>query len=381
MSTPLWVTRRGNQSRASRVQQRRRRARAAVVLARVLALAAVAFSPAAPVVAASAGRVANGLPAPFETLVALILMTVAVVTVVELAAAAASRLTRQLDGRRADPSPGDAESEPWLPGATRPAVLGLAVLLSGAIVLGAAATVGPWWWLVSAAALATGALGAIHLSPALVAAVLGARPLGDPATAARLSALSRAAGVPIAAIDEVASGERPEPTAFVAGLGRHRRIFLSSVIVREWQPGEIDVVVAHELGHHRRGDLWRSLLVDTAVIGGGLAVAAIAASAGVVSAPSAGVVALPGIAWVAGSFWVVSAPLRHAQSRHQERQADAFALRLTGQVEAFTSVIRRLGKIHVADEQPTPLARWMTSRHPTVSERLRAADRFRQSRS
>jgi Zn-dependent protease with chaperone function len=98
--------------------------------------------------------------------------------------------------------------------------------------------------------------------------------------------------------------------------------------------------------------------------------AAITAAAGSASE----LAALPLIALIAGGIWLLSAPLRHALSRWQERRADRFALGLTGQADAFQAAIRRLAARHLAEENPSLLTRWWFHRHPPAAERLRLAE-------
>jgi STE24 endopeptidase len=81
---------------------------------------------------------------------------------------------------------------------------------------------------------------------------------------------------------------------------------------------------------------------------------------------------------VTSVVWLASAPIRHAQSRRQERQADAFALTVTGRADAFQAAIRRLAARHLAEERPSRLARWFYHRHPSAAERLRLAERFQR---
>ncbi len=55
-------------------------------------------------------------------------------------------------------------------------------------------------------------------------------------------------------------------TALVAGTGQSRRVFIASDVLRDWSDEEIAVVVAHEFGHHVHHDLWWTLAVDSAVV-------------------------------------------------------------------------------------------------------------------
>jgi STE24 endopeptidase len=151
--------------------------------------------------------------------------------------------------------------------------------------------------------------------------------------------------------------------------------------MRDWRDEEIAVVVAHELAHHAHHDLWKSWVLDAAVI-----VCATAAADALVSfaAPARGLTgpaepaAVPLVALAAVGVWSLASPLRLALSRRHERRADTFALEMTGDASAFRAAVRRLAASHQAEERPSRLTRWFFLRHPPVAARLAAADRFEQ---
>src|SRR5690348_5533503 len=53
--------------------------------------------------------------------------------------------------------------------------------------------------------------------------------------------------------------------AFVTGLGNTRRVVLGDTLTQHYTPDEIEVVMAHELGHHVHGDIWRGTALDSIV--------------------------------------------------------------------------------------------------------------------
>ena len=123
----------------------------------------------------------------------------------------------------------------------------------------------------------------------------------------------------------------------VSGAGASRRIYLSSGLLRDWSDDELAVVVAHELAHEKYRDVWWTVAADAAVILAALGAAALmpALALGAPGRGAAELARLPIIAIVGGAVWLVATPLRHAQSRSQERRADIFALALTGEAAAF----------------------------------------------
>jgi Zn-dependent protease with chaperone function len=225
----------------------------------------------------------------------------------------------------------------------------------------------------------------MHAGPGVLARVSGARPLTRPALVERLGALSRQIRVPIQSIDELPAGAAATATALVAGGGSSRRVFIAAELVQDWSDDEVAFVVAHEFAHHAHHDLWLTLVLDAAVLATGFWAAgliALGASAPPSSwlAPIGDLAALPFVALVVAAVWVLTAPLRHAVSRYQERRADAFALRTTGSADAFRTALRRLASQHLAEERPSRLTQWLYHRHPSVAERLATADAF-QGRS
>jgi STE24 endopeptidase len=67
--------------------------------------------------------------------------------------------------------------------------------------------------------------------------------------------------------------------------------------------------------------------------------------------------------------------LLNALSRFNERQADRYALRVTGRREAFVSAMRRLGAQNLSEPRPSRLALWLFHTHPPIEDRTEAARR------
>ena len=371
-----------NESRAARHQRFRRRALAVRLGAGIATLAALAWTPAGPALAGWSVRTAGGA-APF---------------LFGLVAAAGWELA-MLAARVAAPGPRDPDRDRSRARASGPgsaaasigpdliavALVALAASAAAFAVLGVQWAAGGLWWLVAASAATVIETAVLFATPAVLARMSGARPLARPALVERLGELARRVHVPIADIEEVPAGAALTSTAFVAGSGEARRIFISSDLLRDWHDEEIAVVVAHEMAHHAHHDLWRTLALDAAILAAAFGAAAAwgplpaVADAAAID-PRARLAALPGIALIVALVWTLATPLRLALSRRQERHADAFALRMTGSVGEFRAAIRRLAVEHLAEERPHRLTRWWYHRHPTVAERLQAADDFASGR-
>jgi STE24 endopeptidase len=372
-----------NEAKATLYQRARRRTDAVRVVCGVSALAVVAVTPASGWLAAWAADVGAGLSGALRNAIALAAFSAAIVLVWQLGALPCA-LYRALRVDNRFLGTGRSVEEVLVEAAQSTAALVPVVLAAGGLVRLAASAAGPGWWAAAGGLLALAGGAALHGAPLLLARLAGARPLDRPALAERLSELARRAYVPVARIDQWRSPSGTGATALVAGVGRTRRVFVSADLLRDWSDDEIAVVVAHELAHHAYRDLWRTLALDAGVLAAGLASAdvvlrLVAASLGFTGPGD--LAALPLIALVAGVVWLAATPLRHAESRRQERRADLFALVTTGAAGAFGAVIRRLGERHLAESHPSPLAEWLYGRHPSVADRLAVAEGYARIRA
>ena len=84
------------------------------------------------------------------------------------------------------------------------------------------------------------------------------------------------------------------------------------------------------------------------------------------------IAALPLLAVWLGVYSLVTAPLTNIVSRSHERAADRFAIRMTGNAEAFGNALRKLATINLADVSPHPVVEFLFHSHPSIEKRLRA---------
>lgn len=372
-----------NETHATRYQRLKRRAQVIAALSGGAMLGVIALTPLARFLADAAAQPAIGLLPPADRLVSLAVFLGFVVVLWQVAALPALLYL----GLRVDRRYGRAavSVEDVLIAQVQTLILVLpSALVAGLTIHGAAWLAGPWWWVVAGMMLAGVLLAALQIAPRVLARFAGARPLDRDDLLERLASLARRAGVPIEDVYVLPAGTSSGATALVSGVGGHRTIFISSELIRHWSDDEIAVVLAHELGHHAHGDLWRTLGLDAGVLSGGLLLAQIALWIGGPALSlngAADLAALPCIALVTAVAWSAVTPVRHALSRRQERRADAFALALTGGADAFDAAIRRLASRHLAEERPSPLARWLFHAHPTVAERLDYTRAYRELRA
>ncbi len=270
----------------------------------------------------------------------------------------------------------------WLSDQAKGVVLGTGLAIIGASVV--FYTLREWpdqWWLLSAATFAVAMIGLARLAPVVLLPIFYRfKPLDRPALVDRLLGLARTASTDVVGVFEwVLSGHTKKANAALAGLGRTRRILLSDTLLADYSEDEIEVILAHELAHHVHRDLWRGIAVQAMVLASGFFLADVvlrrlADPIGLrgLSDPAA----LPLLMLVGGVWSCLMMPLVNAQSRAQERAADRYALTTTRNVDAFVTAMKRLSQQNLAEEDPSPLVRWLFCSHPPIQERIEAARAF-----
>ena len=130
-----------------------------------------------------------------------------------------------------------------------------------AIVLGAALNVGlfwiiwhtgHYWWLIAAAAFFVVSIVLGQLAPVLILPLFyKIERIENAELDARMKRLADGTGLTIEGVYRLGlSADTQKANAMLAGLGRTRRVLMGDTLLEKFTPDEIDVIFAHEIGHH-----------------------------------------------------------------------------------------------------------------------------------
>ncbi len=162
--------------------------------------------------------------------------------------------------------------------------------------------------------------------------------------------------------------------AMVMGLGSTRRIVIGDTLLNHYTPDEIEVVVAHELGHQVHGDIPKLIAVQSVVMLGGFYIVNLILSATLRAVPQyhglADPATMPLIAATLGVFGLVILPLTNGYSRWVEHQADVYALETTRKSGPFISAMTRLANQNLSEVEPSPIIEFLLYNHPSIGRRL-----------
>ena len=271
----------------------------------------------------------------------------------------------------------------WIRDAAKSLGIGLGFSLIIVEVLYGLLAVAPdrWWLYAWVLGLAVGLVLA-WLGPVVIAPLFYKfEPLADATLAARFAALADRAGAKVVGVFRmVASPKTTRAIGGLAGIGNTRRIILSDTLLNRYTPDEVESVIAHELGHHVHRDVARLAVAGAVTSLLGLSAVDRILRAAVLPLNLSGIAdigGLPLIGLTVATVSTVLAPVLNALSRRWEANADAFALRMTGNPEAFRSAMVKIHDQNLGVADPHPVRELLFHDHPSGLRRVELALRWR----
>lgn len=239
--------------------------------------------------------------------------------------------------------------------------------------------VGSAWWIWGFALVFGFQLLMLVLYPKLILPLFNKlTPLPEGDLRARLMSLADRTGFRAKTIEVIDGSKRSaHSNAYFTGFGRFRRIVLFDTLIAQLAPDELEAVLAHEIGHYRRGHIPKMLAMSAAMMLGGFALIAWLAEQpwfnlafGFPPGELAPAFLLFGLLSGLVTFWF--SPLGNLLSRKYEYEADAFAREAMGGPAAMVGALRKLAQKNLTNLTPH---RWYSAffySHPTLVERERA---------
>jgi len=269
--------------------------------------------------------------------------------------------------------------------------LALGTLLGGAL-LGAILFffewAGPLAWLWCWALTTVFMLVAQFVAPTWIMPLFNTfSPLGDGELKTALVDYARSVRFPFSEIFVVDGSRRSaKANAFFTGFGSRKRIGLFDTLVEQQTTSELVSVVAHEVGHYKRGHLLKDLLLRLAHSAALFWLLSLFLNRqGMFDAFG---VADPSVHAGLVLFGLLFTPIElvlslvvNRFSRRYEFEADAFAVETTGQALPLISALKKLSADSLSNLTPHPLHVLLHYSHPPVLDRvaaLRALDPSRQ---
>ena len=258
-------------------------------------------------------------------------------------------------------------------------VIGLPV---AALILWIMGSAGHTWWAWAWAAWMGFNVLALVLYPTLIAPLFNRfEPLEDATLKERVQALMARSGFAAKGLFVMDGSRRSaHANAYFTGFGAAKRVVFFDTLLAKLRPGEVEAVLAHELGHFRHRHVLKRLVTLFAISLAGFALLGWLASRtwfytglGVVPSTSAPNDAVALVLFMLASpvFGFFLSPLFAGVSRRHEFEADAYACRQADGRDLAAALLK-LHEDNAATLTPDPLYVRFYYSHPPATERLAA---------
>ena len=259
------------------------------------------------------------------------------------------------------------------------AAIGLPI---GALMLWIMGSAGHWWWLWAWGAWMVVNLAALVLYPTVIAPFFNKfEPLADGSLKERVQALMARSGFSAKGLFVMDGSKRSaHANAYFTGFGAAKRVVFFDTLLQKLLPGEVEAVLAHELGHFRHKHVTKRIITLFAFSLAGFALlgwltdqswfyTALGVEPSVRAANDA--LALILFMLVVPVFTFFISPLFAHVSRRHEFEADAYACSHADGRDLAAALLK-LHEDNASTLTPDPLFVRFYYSHPPAGERLAA---------
>jgi len=250
----------------------------------------------------------------------------------------------------------------------------VSVMASIVLLVGFAVKFPRRWWLAAGPTIV--AIAALFAFASGWLAAVGTHPLGDPvlrADAARLARVEHVGGTPVR-VEDVSSWTS-QANAFTVGFGPSTHVVIwDTLLDGRFSRGEIDAVIAHELGHVRSRHIVKTIGWSALIVLPTLWLLALATRRrGGLADPAN----LPYAFLVLALLALVTAPVQNAVSRRYEAEADWRSLNATHDPASTEKLFESFESTSLEDPDPGVLDYLWLENHPTLMQRIAMARAWR----
>lgn len=234
------------------------------------------------------------------------------------------------------------------------------------------------WWIWVWGFMALFSLFIMYLSPYLIEPLFNKfEPVTEPGLEDEIRLMMEKAGLKAGRVTQMDASRRSgHSNAYFTGIGKVKRIVLYDTLVKQMSHGEIVAVLAHEIGHWKKGHIWKRLLIaEIAALAGAWVsfrllqwegLPALLGFPADISLPAKMVI----LGFIASLALFPLAPFTAWRSRCHEYEADRFAAELTNRPQDLASALVKLSTENLSNLFPHPLYAAFHYSHPPVVERV-----------
>lgn len=239
-----------------------------------------------------------------------------------------------------------------------------------------------YWWLIAGLAMAIVSVIFATLLPVVILPIFNKyTPIQNKELTDSLEKILSQAGLRSGGFFmEDMSRQTKKENAFLAGLGKTRRVVLADNMIKNMSVLEIESIIAHEVGHYKLKHIWKNIALGTLqqlIVFYVLNWALNSIFPQFLTSTRANLTLLPFfiILMVAISSFLFG-PLGNALSRNFERAADRISLEMIKDKKAFLTAMAGLADRNLLNAYPARWVKLLYYSHPPIGERLRMGEHF-----
>ena len=176
------------------------------------------------------------------------------------------------------------------------------------------------------------------------------------------------------------SRQTKKENAFLAGLGKTRRVVLGDNLMENMNVQEMTTILAHEVGHYKHRHIWKGIALGTVqqfIVFFIVHLIMLSLFPLFLSSPQFNLTLFPYfIIFVSGISGFLFGPLSQALSRYFERQADRYALNISKNRADFVSALTGIANRNLSNAYPQRWVKILYYSHPPIGERLELAEKM-----
>ena len=261
--------------------------------------------------------------------------------------------------------------------------------------------VSDWWWLLLGAVYVTFSLLFSFVYPVLIAPLFNKfSPLERRELQERLERLLVRTGFAAKGIFVMDASKRSRHSnAYFTGFGRNKRVVLYDTLLEQLSDGELEGVLAHELGHYRLHHIAMRLMVMIPLIFAVLFALSVFVKMpslyqGFGFEPELSAVVTDGVAqeqvlpyiWFVGIFLaglvfegytLLHSLVANSFSRRHEFEADHYSAELCGNARQLITALIKLNKENLSEVSPPKIYSLFYYSHPPLLERIKALEELK----
>lgn len=236
------------------------------------------------------------------------------------------------------------------------------------------------WWLWVWSFMALFSLFMMFISPYVIEPLFNTYvPVAKEGLEDDIREMMEKAGLKVGKVLQMDASKRSRHSnAYFTGIGKVKRIVLYDTLIEQMSHREIVAVLAHEIGHWKKGHIWKRLLwAEIMALAGSWLSFTLLTWPGLpellglpVDLSLAAKMVILG--FVASLALFPFGPFSAWRSRCHEREADQFAADLTGRSEDLATALVKMSVENLANLFPHPLYAGFYYSHPPAVNRIRA---------